>query len=250
MTDLEKRIDEAADLIAGSKHLVIFTGAGISTESGLPDFRGPDGLWTRRDKGLPPPKSDKPWHMAEPNAGHMAIVKLQDMGLLKFLISQNVDNLHLKSGIRKDMIGEFHGNTTLMHCLECGKEFNKAEIWDEKKWKRGYLNRKPVKGQPCCDNCGGRIVSNVVNFGDPIPTDVLDKSYEHSQVADVFIVVGSSCTVTPAADMPVMAYKNGGALILINKQETPIDHLAKVVFHEGAGEVLVAILSKVKQTKS
>ena len=245
---LEKRIKEAAKIIRGSKHLVVFTGAGISTESGLPDYRGPDGVWTRRDKGLPPPKMSKRWCDVDPNEGHIVIKELQDLGLMKFLISQNVDNLHLKSGIKKDLIGEFHGNTTLMHCVECDKEFNKDEIWDERKWGKGYRTSKVVKGQPVCDECGGRLQSNVVNFGDPIPEHVLKKSYLHSGQADVFLVVGSSLTVTPAADMPLISVQNGGKLIIINKQETPFDPFCTVRFFEGAGEVLIGILKEIKKS--
>ncbi len=241
----EQNVALAAAWIKSSKHFVAFTGAGISTESGLPDFRGPDGVWTRRDKGLPPPKSAR-WCDVEPNAGHLALVKLQNMGILKFLISQNVDNLHLKSGIKPEILAEFHGNMTLMRCLKCDKQFPKDEVWDENKWGPGYRTSPVVPGQPKC-GCGGRLISSVVNFGDPIPAKELKMSYDHSGKSDVFLVIGSSLTVTPASDMPKEALSNGAKLIIINKQETPYDSYAHLRFFEGAGQVLGAIIAKIEK---
>src|SRR5512136_3383991 len=116
--DLPTRINTLAEWMVGAMHLVVFTGAGISTESGLADFRGPDGLWTRQAKGLPPKSID--FASAEPNAGHLAVAELQRLGKLAFLISQNVDNLHLKSGIRPELIAELHGNMTKLRCIRCG----------------------------------------------------------------------------------------------------------------------------------
>lgn len=245
----EKRIKKAADLVANAKYLVVFTGAGISTESGLPDFRGPNGVWTRRDKGLPPPPMIRPWSAAEPNKGHYAIVELQNMGLLKFLISQNVDNMHLKSGITKENIAEFHGNSTLMRCLQCGNKFKKREVWDDEKWGPGYLTYPKIEGQPNCPKCGGRLVSTVVNFGDPIPTEELEFSIENSSKSDVFVVVGSSLLVSPASNMPRTALKHGANLILINNQKTPMDRNASVRFFESAGQVLEDILNEIKKSK-
>ena len=132
-SDYLDRLEQSAQLIAHSQHLVVFTGAGISTESGIPDFRGPNGVWTRRDKGLPPPRWKVRPDQVRPNLGHMVIRELQDLGIMKFLISQNVDNLHLASGITPDMIAELHGNGNLMRCLECDKQFPKDDFWDEEK---------------------------------------------------------------------------------------------------------------------
>ena len=244
----EKRVQFAAVAILKSRHLVVFTGAGISTESGLPDYRGPDGVWTRRDKGLPPRKMKMRWRDVDPNQGHLALVELQEMGLLKFLISQNVDNLHLKSGIHPDRIAEFHGNSALMKCLECGQRFLKDEIWDENTWGKGYLTSPEIPGAPRCD-CTGRIVSTVVNFGDPIPAEEYNRSTRHSGRADVFLVVGSSLQVTPASEMPFLALKNGGKLIIVNKMKTPLDHEAHLRFIEPAGQVLPAIIKKIKAAK-
>lgn len=243
----EERIIQAAEIIKKSSYLVVFTGAGISTESGIPDYRGPDGVWTRRDKGLPPPQMKVPWDQVKPNSGHYAILELQNLGILKFLISQNVDNLHLTSGIKEEMIAEFHGNSERMRCLECDKRFKKSEIWDEKKWGKGYLSGPVHKDQPKCPECGGRIISSIVNFKDPIPEKEYSLSVYHSQKADVFLVVGSSLSVTPASYMPQYAFKNRAKLIIINREETPMDHKATVLFHENAGETLIKILEQIKK---
>jgi NAD-dependent deacetylase len=242
----EKRVHIAAELISNSKYLVIFTGAGISTESGLPDYRGPDGLWTRRDKGLPPPKMPK-WSSVEPNDAHKAIVELQNISKMKFLISQNVDNLHLKSGIREDIIAEFHGNMEIMRCLDCDKKFKKDGFWDERKWGKGYRTDPVREGQPKCPECGGRIISSIVNFGDPIWGKEITESFNHSKLADVFVVVGSTLTVSPANLCPEYALHNHADLIIINNQPTPFDRAAIVVFRENAGETLSSILKEIKR---
>ena len=226
-SDLEKRIETLAQLMFEAKHLVVFTGAGISTESGLPDFRGPDGVWTRRDKGLPPPKT-RDWTSVEPNMGHMAIVELHKMGKLSFLISQNVDNLHLKSGIPPDLLAELHGNIAKLRCTRCGTQVDKSN------------------GSDKC-SCGGKLVSSVVDFGQPLPQKDLADSYQHSQDSDLFVVVGSSLVVTPAADMPRVALQSGARLVIINQGETPFDHVVHLRFHEGIGEVMPQALEQLKQ---
>jgi len=211
-----------------AKHLVVFTGAGISTESGLPDFRGPDGLWTRRDRGLPPPKPAD-WSKVEPNKNHFAIVELQNMGKLSFLISQNVDNLHLKSGIHPDLLAELHGNIFKLRCVHCGTK------WDN------FLDLRS------CPGCEGRLVSSVVNFGDPMPEKEVKDSEWHSRHCDLFIVVGSSLVVYPAADMPKIALKSGAKLVIINQGETPFDSVCHLRFKESIGEVLPPAVARLKE---
>src|SRR5512136_3049193 len=183
--DLPTRINTLAEWMVGAMHLVVFTGAGISTESGLADFRGPDGLWTRQAKGLPAKSID--FASAEPNAGHSAITELQHLGKLAFLISQNVDNLHLRSGIRPDLIAELHGNITKLRCQGC--EFLMDNVGDVIP----------------CPICGGQMTSSVVDFGQSLPQSALEEAYWHSKRADLFLAVGSTLTVTPAADMPRVA---------------------------------------------
>lgn len=227
MTDLNERIEKLAQLLKDSKYTVVFTGAGISTESGLRDFRGPDGLWTRRDKGLSTPRQD--FTGAEPNSGHYAIAELQKLGRLAFLISQNVDNLHLKSGIKPEMLAELHGNLTKVRCVACEFKMDRAE------------------GEDKCPLCGGRVVSTVVNFGDSLPAKDLQESYKHSQKCDLFVVVGSSLVVYPAADMPAVAIEAGAKLVIINEGETPFDKHAQLLFREKIGEVLPPAVERLKE---
>jgi NAD-dependent SIR2 family protein deacetylase len=245
--DLEVRIQTCAEWIAASHRLVVFTGAGISTDSGLPDFRGPDGVWTRRDKGLPPPETGVRWSQVEPNLGHRVICELQEMGKLDFLISQNVDNLHLKSGIRPEIISELHGNMEQMKCLACDRRFTKEQIgWDDSKWGEGRRNSPVESGQPACA-CGGRIISSVVHFGDPMPEKDLGLAMAHAQQCDLFLVVGSSLVVTPAAQMPLYALEAGARLVIINQGETPFDAKVHLRFWEGIGEVLPPVVDRVKE---
>lgn len=226
LSDLDRRINTLAQWMFEAKHLVVFTGAGISTESGLPDFRGPDGIWTRQAKGLPTRARD--FSSVEPNAGHLAIVELQKLGKLSFLISQNVDNLHLRSGIRPDLLAELHGNVTKLRCTRCEAQVDKSANMDR-----------------CF--CGGRLVSSVVNFGQSLPREELADSYWHSQHCDLFIVAGSSLVVTPAADMPRVAVQSGVRLVIINKGETPLDKAAHLRFRERAGEVLPPAVHRLKK---
>lgn len=226
LPELDKRINSLARWMFEAKHLVVFTGAGISTESGLPDFRGPDGLWTRQAKGLTVPTRD--FSSAEPNAGHMAIVELQKLGKLSFLISQNVDNLHLKSGIRPELLAELHGNVTKLRCARCGAKVDKS-----------------TAHHTC--TCGGRLGHSVVNFGEPLPQKELAASYWHSERCDLFIVAGSSLVVTPAADMPRVAVQSGARLVIINRGATPFDGVAHLRFEESTGQVLPAAVARLKE---
>jgi NAD-dependent deacetylase len=210
-----------------SHRLVVFTGAGISTDSGIRDFRGPDGIWTRRDKGLDTPRQD--FAAASPNAGHHAIAELERLGKLDFLISQNVDNLHLRSSISPDRIAELHGNLTKVRCTGC------AFVMDR------------MEGEELCPLCGGRLVSTVVDFGQPLPEKDLTEAYEHARHSDCFIVAGSSLVVYPAADIPRVALEAGAKLVIINREETPYDGRAHLRFYESATDVLCGALGLLKE---
>ena len=226
-SDLAQRVETLARWMFEAKYLVVFTGAGISTESGLPDFRGPDGIWTRQAKVLP--AKSMPFDSADPNTGHMAIVELQKIGKLSFLISQNVDNLHLKSRILPDSLAELHGNVTKLRCSRCEFELDNFPDLDT------------------CPLCGGKLVSSVVNFGQSLPRKALAASYQHLEKCDLFLVVGSSLVVTPAADMPKVALESGARLVIINQGETPFDRLAHLRFWEGIGEVLPPAVNQLKE---
>lgn len=228
MDDLNHRIQILAQWLYESCTLVVFTGAGISTESGLPDFRGPEGVWTRKDKGLPPKPMTRPWDAVEPNMGHLAIVELQKLEKLTYLISQNVDNLHLKSGIRPNLLAELHGNMTKLGCGECGNRVDRSV------------------GQTRCE-CGGELRDSVVNFGESLPERDLMLSFEHSRESDLFMVVGSSLVVTPAADMPREALRSGAKLVILNQGETPFDRFAHLRFHEKIGDVLPKAVKRLKR---
>lgn len=226
LPELDKQIKTLAQWMYAAKRLVVFTGAGISTESGLPDFRGPDGVWTRQAKGLPTKWPDL--SLAEPNAGHMAIVELQELGKLSFLISQNVDNLHLKSGIHPDLLAELHGNIDKLRCSHCGTEVDRST------------------GSDTC-SCGGKLVTSVVNFGQPMPQKEMAVSYRHSQNCDLFVVIGSSLVVFPAADMPRAALESEARLVIINEGETPLDQFAHLRFEERIGDVLPPAVAQLRE---
>jgi len=229
--DLNDRINALARLMAEAKYLVVFTGAGISTDSGIPDYRGPDGLWTRQEEGLePPPKTD--WATVQPNRAHLAIVELQNMGKLRFLITQNVDNLHLKSGIKPELMAEFHGNIMKLRCTFCGNQID------------SFPDLMDVQC-PICEK--GKLVSSVVNFGDPIPRQVYEDSVYYSRLADCFVVAGSSLVVHPAASMPEIAHGAGAKLVIINAGETPYDKICHLRFWEGTGEVLPLAVARLKE---
>ena len=242
-------VTRVAEAIASSEYLVGFTGAGISTESGLPDYRGPEGVWTLRDKGLKPKLPKKPISQIEPNPSHYAFVELYKMGLLKFLISQNVDNLHLKSGIPSELLAELHGNSSLMKCLDCDTRFEKQEIdWNDQIHGRGYRTEKPRMNQPKCPHCQGRVISSVINFNDPMPEKEMREAEKHSRLCDVMLAVGSTLSVVPAANFPIIAKSEGASLIIINMGKTELDSMADIRISAKSGEFLPLIINHVKPT--
>jgi NAD-dependent SIR2 family protein deacetylase len=226
MKDLEKRIQKLAQWIFEGENIVVLTGAGISTESGLPDFRGPEGIWTREEKGLP--TKFRLFTSVEPNAGHRAIVELQNLGKLRFLITQNVDNLHLRSGIRPELLAELHGNVTRLRCQKCQTQVAKS------------------LGFETC-SCGGKLVSSVINFGDPVPQKDLEDSFWHSSQCDLFIVVGSSLVVGPANELPEVALRGRARVVVINQGETPLDSRCHLRFDENIVDVLPPAVDRLKK---
>jgi NAD-dependent deacetylase len=246
---IEEYIETIARRIIKSEHLVAFTGAGISTDSGIPDFRGPDGVWTRRDAGLPAPKWKVSPEQLKPNAAHLALVELQQLGKLKFLITQNTDNLHRLSGIRPELLAELHGNGQLMRCMSCDWLYTRREVgWDAQRWGPGYRTQRPFRDQPSCPACEGRLISSVVNFGDPLPEKELGLAAEHSRRCDLMLVLGSSLVVNPAASLVGLALQMGAHVVLVNQGETPYDEVVTLRVWGGIGEVIPQAVERAKQT--
>ncbi|MBI2933981.1 MAG: NAD-dependent deacylase [Chloroflexi bacterium] len=257
MTEQDFLIEKAAGLVLRSDPVVVFTGAGVSTESGIPDFRGPGGIWSRFDPDEftyqkfagSPANRKKHWVLMrdmfmkeyEPNPAHHAIAELDRMGKLDCIITQNVDNLHQKAGVAAEKILELHGNTRFVKCLSCGRRYAAAEIM--KRLDEG-------EEDPACLTCKGILKPDGVFFGEALPQDVLQEAIHHSQHCELFVVIGSTLVVYPAAYMPVYAIQGGAALVIINMTETPMDSSATVVLHEKAGEVLPLILASLKHKLS
>jgi NAD-dependent deacetylase len=253
--DMDTLATEAAGLILQSRRTVIFTGAGISTESGIPDFRGPGGLWTRFDpddftidKFLNDIDSRrKQWYIfkeslmtgkAVPNAAHIAIAGLYHLGKLDCVITQNVDNLHQQAGVPDDMVYELHGNMKWAICLDCGRRYPFGEI-------KARLDAG--EEIPDCPECRGTLKPDVVMFGEQLPQHVLEEAARRSRAADLFIVIGSTLVVYPAAYMPEYALRSGSKLIIINLGNTPLDRHASVLINNKAGESMSAIVSKLSK---
>jgi len=245
---LEDQIETIARWIVEGEHIVAFTGAGISTDSGIPDFRGPEGVWTRRDVGLPAPRWRVPPGQVKPNASHLSLFELQMLGKLQFLITQNTDNLHRRSGIRPELLAELHGNGQLMRCLSCDRRYTRQEVvWDTGRWGPGYRTQNPLPGQPACAACGGRLISSVVNFGDPMPKRELELAGQHTRHCDLMLVLGSSLMVNPAASLVGLALRGGTRLVLANQGKTPYDEVATLRAWTGIGEIIPPAVERVKR---
>jgi NAD-dependent deacetylase len=251
MTDQQRlalNIGMIARWIIECAHIVAFTGAGISTDSGIPDFRGPQGVWTRRDAGLPAPRWRVPPGQVEPNASHLSLVELQRLGKLQFLITQNTDNLHRRSGIHPELLAELHGNGQLMRCLGCERLYTRQEVrWDTIRWGPGYRTQRPMSGQPACAACGGRLISSVVNFGDPLPYKELELSEVHARHCDLMLVLGSSLVVTPAASLVGLALRSGARVVLVNQGKTPYDEVVTLRAWTGIGDVIPPAVERVNR---
>lgn len=248
-------IDTISDLIIQSKKVVVFTGAGHSTESGIPDFRSPGGVWDRFDpddftyqKFLASDENRaRSWELyktfwaaiggAEPNASHYAIAELHNLGKLDCVITQNVDNLHQKSGIPEDKVIELHGTFSWVICLECAKRYPSEGIWS-----RIEAGDKV----PECDTCGGILKPATISFGQAMPERETHEAQVRSADCDLFLVAGSSLVVYPAAQMPLIARDNGAKLVIVNLTPTPHDGYADIVIHEKTGQVLPQVVEQVK----
>jgi len=249
-------IEAVADVIAASQRTIIFTGAGISTESGIQDFRSPGGLWEQWnpdeltfDKFMSSRASrEHYWGFsraiwptmrdARPNIGHFAIADLYKLGKLDAVITQNVDGLHQAAGVPDEKVIELHGTIRWVSCLSCGKRWRREDI--EK--------RMDTTGEkaPGCE-CGGFLKQATIAFGQSLPLKAVDEAEKRSEACDVFIVAGSSLVVYPAAQMPIIAKQNRARLVIITLSNTPHDHYADFIINEKTGPTLTAIVEQVKK---
>ncbi len=234
-----------AALLAESARTVVFTGAGISTESGIPDFRSPGGVWSRmkpidfdafmhnedarREAWRRTFSGVAGWVGAKPNESHFAISRLVDSGKVGHVITQNVDNLHQDAGVPAHQVIELHGNAGYAKCLMCGLRHELADFSDS------FLGQGTL---PSCRACGGIVKSATISFGQPMPVDAMRLAEAASRRCDLFIVLGSSLLVYPAAALPLVAKSNGAALAIVNREPTNVDDRADVVIHAEIGEVM------------
>jgi len=237
-SDLARMIDEA-------RRVVVFTGAGISTESGIPDFRSPGGVWSTmkpiyfQEFVSNPAKRREAWERAfsgragwtgrAPNAGHHAVARLVARGKASAVITQNVDNLHQDSGVPADRVIELHGNASYATCLECGERHELAEL------REGFLKAGEI---PYCRACGGLVKTATISFGQAMPEAPMRLAEAATLDCDLFLVLGSSLVVYPAAGFPLIAKRNGAALAIVNREPTELDPYADLVLHDEIGPAL------------
>ena len=243
--DLETAIGVLREQIGAAKSVLPFTGAGISTECGIPDFRSPGGFWT---KNQPIPfdaflasqeMRDETWRRrfamldqfghVKPGRGHLALASLYRAGKTPAVVTQNIDNLHQNSGIAARDVVELHGNTTYAACLECGKRYELA-------WVRERFDAGGGHAPDC--HCGGYIKTATISFGQSMPVAAMERAEQLTMQCDLFLAIGSSLVVWPAAGFPLMAKRNGASFVIINREPTEFDDIADLVVHHDIGDVL------------
>ena len=250
-----KEIKLIAEKIKQGGKNVVFTGAGISTESGIPDYRSQGGIWDKYrpvyfDEFMSAREAREAYwqkwqalykdiRQARPNAGHIAIARLDQMGLLEALITQNVDGLHQESGVADEKIIELHGNTRRIRCMSCRSIMSTEET--QKRLQSG-------DAAPECE-CGGYLKPDTISFGQAMPVDAVEKATVLSHTSDFFLVVGSTLLVQPAAHMPVYAKQNNAFLAIVNLSDTPCDNMCNVLIRDKAGDVLQQIVAEVEMSK-
>jgi NAD-dependent deacetylase len=237
-----------ARLIGAARRMVIFTGAGMSTESGIPDFRSPGGVWSRMKPiyfqeftGSEAKRREAwdrafsgiaGWVGAKPNEGHFAVARLVAGGKVPAVITQNVDNLHQDSGVPADRVIELHGNASYATCLDCGLRHELEGL------KQSYLGTGEI---PTCRGCGGLVKVATVSFGQPMPEAAMARAQAETLACDLFLVLGSSLVVHPAASLPVIARRNGAKLVIVNRDPTELDDIANLVLNTEIGPLMSAL---------
>ena len=246
VTDRKEAAAILADLFGEAENIVVFTGAGISTESGIPDFRSPGGIWERNepiyfeDFVASEEARRIDWQRrftmldqfdaSEPNVGHRAIANVARAGRVSAVITQNIDGLHQRSGVPADKVIELHGNGTFATCLDCGERHELAEI------RPAFEARGET---PRCRACGGIVKAAIISFGQAMPVEAMMRAQEAALTADLFLAIGSSLVVYPAAGLPALAKQEGADLVILNREETALDSLADFVIHDEIGPVLL-----------
>jgi NAD-dependent deacetylase len=249
--DVKTAIEELRELIDRASVIVPFTGAGISTECGIPDFRSPGGIWTKMrpidfsDFIASQEARDESWRRrfameesfgaAKPGRGHQALASLYRIGKSPGVVTQNIDNLHQASGIASDDVVELHGNTTYAACLDCGTRYELP--WVKQRFEEGGR-------APSCPSCDGHIKTATVSFGQSMPEDAMRRAEELTRSAELFIAIGSSLVVWPAAGFPLMAKRNGARLVIINREPTDFDDIADLVVRHDIGSVLEPFITR------
>jgi NAD-dependent deacetylase len=248
--DLNTGVERLGELLDQAQTIVPFTGAGISTECGIPDFRSPGGHWTKNqpihfDEFISSQEMrDEAWRRrfamdehfvkAKPGRGHLALVSLYRAGKVPALVTQNIDNLHQTSGIAPDDIVELHGNTTYATCLDCARRY-------ELQWVKDKYAASANCAPDC--GCGGYIKTATVSFGQAMPVEAMRRAEHLTMRCDLFLAIGSSLVVWPAAGLPLMAKQNGAALVIINREPTEFDAIADLVVRDDIGDVLAPFIS-------
>jgi NAD-dependent deacetylase len=248
--DLETGIRRLRGLVEEAQRIVPFTGAGISTECGIPDFRSPGGIWTKMqpipfDAFLASREMrDESWRrrfamqdqfgQAKPGRGHLALAALYNAGKVPGVVTQNIDNLHQASGIAPDDVIELHGNTTYATCLDCAARY-------ELDWVRQQFESSGGRS-PECSGCGGYIKTATISFGQAMPEAAMQRAQALTLSSDLFLAIGSSLVVWPAAGFPLMARQNGAALAIINRDPTEFDEIADLVIREDIGTTLATFI--------
>jgi NAD-dependent deacetylase len=243
----DRDIAQLCELIAQARRAVVFTGAGISTESGIPDFRSPGGIWTRmapidfadflaseearRETWRRRFAMEETFRAAAPNLGHRAVAELVRRGKAAAVITQNIDGLHQASGIPPERVIELHGNTAYAHCLDCARRYELDVI-------RAAFERDETA--PFCEDCGGWVKTATISFGQAMPPAAIRRAETETIAGDLFIVAGSSLVVYPAATFPELAKRHGAKLVIVNREPTPLDALADLVLRRAIGETLGA----------
>jgi len=247
---------QAGRVLQPAEQILVFSGAGLSTESGIPDFRGPDGLWTRVDPddfNIDRYRTSRDlrvrgWRMnidgelwgsrstVKPNRGHQAIIRLREHGRLAGVVTQNVDGLHHKSGLEDDFVAELHGNVRNSHCLSCDSRWPTETVL-------GWV--EAGEEDPQCPICAGMVKTDTIMFGETLPEDEVRKANVFLAISDAVLIVGSTVSVWPAADVVVRAASQLKPIVVINKGDTDIDHLAAVKIEAGIGDTLPGIVDQI-----